>query len=227
MKKRIGVVLSGCGFQDGAEIHEAVLTMLAIDRAGAEIVCMAPDREQAEVIDHLRGKQTGESRNVLVEAARIARGKILPVNEVRAADLDAVVLPGGFGAAKNISTFVKDGARCSIDADVARLLREMHQSAKPIGALCVAPVVLAAVLGKSAHPELTIGDDEGTAAALESMGARHRVAKVTEVVVDLENRIVTTPAYMLEARIGEVATGAEKAIQEILKLASKGSPAHA
>jgi enhancing lycopene biosynthesis protein 2 len=227
MKKRIGVVLSGCGVQDGAEIHEAVLTMLAIDRAGAEIVCLAPDKEQADVVDHLRGKPTGEKRNVLVEAARIARGKIRPVSEVRAADLDAVVLPGGFGAAKNLSTFAKDGAQCTVDADVARLLQEMHKSAKPIGALCIAPAVLASVFGKTLQPEVTIGNDKGTAEALESMGAKHRTATVTEVVVDRKNRIVTTPCYMLDARIGDIATGAEKAVQELLKLAAQSTPAHA
>jgi enhancing lycopene biosynthesis protein 2 len=227
MKKRIGVVLSGCGFQDGAEIHEAVLTMLAIDRAGAEIVCMAPDRDQADVVDHLRGKPTRETRNVLVEAARIARGRILPVNEVRVADLDAVMLPGGFGAAKNLSTFAKEGAQCTVDPDVAKLLQDMHRSGKPIGALCIAPAVLAAVFGKSLHPQVTIGEDASTAQTLESMGARHRPAKVDEVVVDRENRIVTTPAYMLEARIGDIATGAEKAVEKVLELASSGSPAHA
>jgi len=227
MKKRIGVVLSGCGVQDGSEIHEAVLTMLAIDRAGAEIVCMAPDRLQAEVVDHRTGKTTGEKRNALVEAARIARGAIRPVREVQARDLDAIVLPGGYGAVKNLSTFAKDGAGCTVDPDVARLLQEMHHSDKPIGALCIAPAVLASVFGASLHPKITIGDDPGTAEALESMGARHQTATVTDIVVDRENRIVTTPCYMLDARIGDIATGAEKAVLAVLKLASEGSPARA
>jgi enhancing lycopene biosynthesis protein 2 len=212
--------------QDGSEIHEAVLAMLAIDRAGCEIVCMAPDREQADVVDHSTGRPTGEKRNALVESARIARGKIRPVGEVRAAELDAVVLPGGYGAAKNISTFAKDGPGCTVDAGVAQLLRDMHRSDKPIAALCIAPAVLACVFGPTLHPEVTIGNDAGTARALESMGAKHRTAALTEVVVDRRNRIVTTPCYMYDARISEVATGAERAVQELLKLASESAPAH-
>ncbi len=219
--KRIGVVLSGCGVQDGAEIHESVLTMLALDRAGAEIVCMAPDREQTEVVDHRTGQRTGERRNVLTEAARIARGKIRPVSEVQASELDGVVLPGGYGAAKNISTFAADGARCTVEPEVARLLRDLHAAGKPIAALCIAPAVLAAVFGKSVHPELTIGNDASTAQALQSMGARHRDAAVTEVVVDHRNRIVTTPCYMYDARIRDVAAGAEQAVQAMLALAGR------
>jgi len=217
--KRIGVVLSGCGVQDGAEIHEAVLTLLALDRAGAESVCMAPDRDQVDVVNHRTGQPTGERRNVLVEAARIARGKIRPVTEVRAAELDGIVLPGGYGAAKNVCTFAVDGAECRVDAGVATLLRDLHAAGKPIAALCIAPAVLAAVFGKSLQPELTIGNDPGTAKALESMGARHRPAAVTEVVVDHKNRLVTTPCYMYDARISEVATGAERAVQALLALA--------
>jgi enhancing lycopene biosynthesis protein 2 len=217
--KRIGVVLSGCGAQDGAEIHEAVLTLLALDRAGAEILCMAPDRDQAEVVNHRTGQPTGERRNMLTEAARIARGKIHAVAEVRAADLDGIVLPGGFGAAKNLCTFAADGPGCTVDADVARLLRDLHAAGKPIAALCIAPAVLAAVFGQSLHPELTIGNDPGTAQALEKMGARHRPADVTEVVVDREHRFVTTPCYMYDARIREVAAGAEQAVQALLALA--------
>lgn len=217
--KRIGVVLSGCGVQDGAEIHEAVLTLLALDRAGADVICMAPDRDQADVVDHCTGKPTGERRNVLVESARIARGKIRPVTAVRAAELDGVVLPGGYGAAKNISTFAADGADCSVDPGVAALLREMHAQGKPIAALCIAPSVLAALFGKSVQPELTIGSDPETARTLERMGARHRNATVTEVVVDHQHHLVTTPCYMCDARIREVAVGAERAVQALLELA--------
>jgi enhancing lycopene biosynthesis protein 2 len=216
--KRIGVVLAGCGVQDGAEIHESVLTLLALDRAGAEIVCMAPDRDQADVINHVTGQPTGERRNVLVEAARIARGKIRAVTAVQATELDGIVLPGGFGAAKNICTFAADGAACSVDPGVAALLRDMHATGKPIAALCIAPAVLAALFGKNLQPELTIGNDPDTAAALERMGARHRTATVTEVVVDRRNRFVTTPCYMYDARLRDVAAGAEKAIQELLAL---------
>lgn len=224
-KKRIGVVLSGCGVQDGAEIHEAVLAMLALDRAGAEIVCLAPDREQADVVDHRTGQKTNERRNVLVESARIARGQIRDVAGVDAAELDAVLLPGGFGAAKNLSTFAREGADCEVDPGVAKLLRELHRIGKPIAALCIAPAVLASVFGAELHPEITIGNDRSTAGALEKMGARHRNAGPTEVVVDRRNRIVTTPCYMLAGRISEVAQGAERAVAELLELVSASTAA--
>lgn len=219
---RVGVILSGCGVQDGSEIHEAVLTLLAIDRAGAEAVVMAPDVAQSDVVDHVTGKATGETRRVLAESARIARGDIRDVRTVKAADLDVVVLPGGYGAAKNLSTFAKDGADCTVDEGVAALLRGMHAAGKPIGALCVAPAILARVFGKEHSPELTIGRDTGTAAAIEAMGAQHFEAGRTDVVIDEANRIVTTPCYMLPTRIRDVATGAEKAVQALLALA--GAP---
>ncbi|MFH2202451.1 MAG: isoprenoid biosynthesis glyoxalase ElbB [Elusimicrobiota bacterium] len=214
---KIGVVLSGCGVKDGAEIHESVLTLLALDRHGAEAVCMAPNIPQADVIDHAAGKPVAETRNVLVESARIARGVIKDIRDVKAEDLDAVILPGGFGAAKNLSTFARDGADCTVQEDVARLLKEMRQAGKPIGALCIAPAVLAKALGDE-HPVLTIGSDPGTAQALESMGARHAVCAAGDVVVDNERLIVTTPAYMLAGRISEVAEGADKLVRALLKL---------
>jgi enhancing lycopene biosynthesis protein 2 len=219
MAKRVGVLLSGCGVQDGSEIHEAVCTMLALDRAGAEIVCLAPDREQAAVVDHLGGTPAAERRNVLAESARIARGRIRDVAAVRPADLDALILPGGFGAAKNLSTFADDGPRAKVDPGVAALLRGMHAAGKPIGALCIAPAVVAAVLGREANPELTIGTDAGTGQALEAMGARHTPAPVTDVVVDRRNRIVTTACYMLATRISQVMDGAEKVVRAVLELA--------
>lgn len=227
-RKRIGVVLAGCGVRDGSEIQEAVLTLLALDRAGAEAVCLAPDKDQADVVDHRAGRATGEKRNVLAESARIARGKIRPASEVRAAELDGIVLPGGYGAAKNLSTFAREGAACTVDPAVATLLRDVHAAGKPIAALCIAPAVVAALFGKTLHPQLTIGDDAGTAQALEKMGARHREAGHTDVVVDRDNRIVTTPCYMYDdASISQVATGAERAVQELLKLTSQGATTRA
>jgi len=220
---KVGVILSGCGVQDGSEIHEAVFTLLALDEAGAEAVIMAPDKPQADVVDHVTGKPAGGARNVLAESARIARGRIVDVKKVKAADLDAVVLPGGFGAAKNLSTFAQDGADCTVDETVAKLLRDVHAAGKPIGALCIAPAVLAKVFGRELCPEVTIGRDRGTAAALESMGARHFDAGATDVVIDEANRIVTTPCYMLATRVRDVATGARKAVQAVLALI----PAHA
>jgi enhancing lycopene biosynthesis protein 2 len=215
------VVLSGCGVFDGSEIHEAVLTLLALDRAQAKILCMAPNRPQADVIDHRTGKPTQEKRNVLTEAARIARGKIQDIAEVHAADLDGIILPGGFGAAKNLSTFAHDGADCKVDPEVTRLLREMHAADKPIAALCIAPAVLAALFGESDHPEITIGSDPGTARALETLGARHRNATVLDAVVDEKHKIVTSPCYMLDTHIADVAQGVECAVHALLALTEK------
>ena len=215
---KIGVILSGCGVNDGSEIHEAVLTLLAIDKAGAQAVCMAPDIPQADVVDHLSGEPSSEKRRVLAESARIARGKILDIRQAKASDLDAVILPGGFGAAKNLCTFAKDGPGCSVQEDVARLLREMHKAGKPIGALCIAPAVLAKVFG-SERPELTIGSDPGTAKALQAMGAKHQDRGASEVAVDKANKLVTTPAYMLAGRISEVASGADALVRAVVEMA--------
>lgn len=219
MAKRVGLLLSGCGVFDGSEIHEAVCTMLALDRAGAEIVCLAPDREQAAVVNHLNQAPQGERRNVLVESARIARGKIRDVARIEARELDALILPGGFGAAKNLSTFADQGSKAAVDEGTARLIREMHRAGKPLGALCIAPAVLAAVLGKEARPELTIGTDEGTGKALEAMGAKHVKTPVSDIVVDRKNKVVTTACYMLASRISEVADGADKLVRAVLELA--------
>ena len=217
MKKKIGVILSGCGVYDGSEIHEAVFTLLAIDANGAEAICMAPDMELAEV-NHLSGEATGTKRNVLVESARIARGKIRNIAEVTAGDLDAVILPGGFGAAKNLCDFAFKGAEASIQPEVARLLKEMAAAKKPIGAICIAPALVAALLGKEYAPELTIGNDAGTAAAINATGSRHLDCPVTEFVVDRKNRIVSTPAYMLAGRISEAYEGITKTVKAVLDL---------
>ncbi|MDR0843117.1 MAG: isoprenoid biosynthesis glyoxalase ElbB [Acidobacteriota bacterium] len=218
-RRKVGVLLAGCGVKDGSEIHEATLTLYFLDRAGAEIVCMAPDKEQSDVIDHVSGTPVGERRNVMTEAARIARGDIRDVKTINAEELDAIVIPGGFGAAKNLCSFASEGASCTADKDVAVLLTALHKDKKPIGALCIAPSVVAAVLGKVCAPEVTIGDDKATAAALEAMGARHKNAAVDEIVVDLENKIVTTPCYMLARSIKEVGVGVEKLVAQIMELA--------
>lgn len=217
MKKKIGVVLSGCGVRDGSEIHEAVLTMLAIDRNGAEAVCMAPDMKVPE-INHLTMQETGSKRNVLVESARIARGIIRNIKDVKATELDAVIFPGGFGAAKNLCDFATKGAGAAVHHDVARLINEMAAAKKPIGAICIAPALIAAALGEKYAPSLTIGNDEDTAAAINQTGSRHVECPATECVVDGENRIVSTPAYMLATRISEAADGIEKTVREIINL---------
>ncbi len=215
--KKIGVVLSGCGVYDGSEIHEAVLTLLAIDRNGAEAVCMAPQADLA-VINHLTSQETGEKRDVLVESARIARGNIRDIKGVSAAELDAILFPGGFGAAKNLCTFAMKGAAATVNPEVARLLKEMAAAGKPIGAVCIAPALIAAVLGKDYSPVVTIGTDAGTAAEIDKTGAIHQNCPVTEIVVDAQNKLVTSPAYMLATRITEVADGIEKCVKEVIAL---------
>lgn len=217
MKKRIGVVLSGCGVFDGSEIHEAVITLLAIDQNGVEAVCMAPDIVLDE-IDHLTGQPTGAKRNVLVESARIARGKIRDIAEVKTADLDALIFPGGFGAAKNLCDFAVKGPDATIQPDVSRLLREMAAARKPIGAICIAPALIAATLGKEYTPQLTIGTDADTAAAINATGSRHVTCLVQDFVVDKKNKIVSTPAYMLAEGISEAAEGIDMTVRALLEL---------
>ncbi len=217
MSKTVGVVLSGCGHLDGAEIHESVCTLLALDRAGATIRCFAPDVD-FDVVDHRTGETTGERRNALEESARIARGDIEDVANANAADLDALILPGGYGAGKVLSDFATKGAECETNPDVESLLREMHAAGKPIGAICLAPAVVARALGEH-NVTLTIGNDPGTADALETMGCKHDECKTTEFVVDRDNKIVTTPAYMLGPTIRHVHEGIEKTVAAVLSMA--------
>ena len=219
MAKKIGVVLSGCGLMDGSEIHEAVLTLVAIDRAGAEAVCMAPNIRQRHVINHLTGEESkGDVRNVLVESARIARGKIRDIAGVKAADIDALIFPGGFGATKNLSDYAFKGPECSVNPEVARLATEVHEAQKPIGVVCIAPVIAAKVLGGE-HPQITIGTDKNTAKDIEKMGAKHVSCPVQEFVVDKDRKIVSTPAYMLAQSIKEAAEGIEKLVAAVIDLA--------
>ena len=215
---RIGVLLSGCGVFDGSEIHEAVLTMLALDRAGAEIVCMAPNTDQMHVINHLTQEVTSEKRNVLVESARIARGDIKDIQGVSAAELDGLIIPGGFGAAKNLSDFAVKGPDARVHPEVQRLLNEMSAAGKPIGAICIAPATLTKALAEK-KPEVTIGQDAGTAQAIEAMGGRHKTCTVDMIHIDEKNRIVTTPAYMLGPGIKDVAQGIEKLVAKVVELA--------
>jgi len=215
MNKKMAVVLSGCGVFDGAEIHEATLTLLALARQGVQYQCFAPDVEQAHVVNHITGEEMKETRNVLVESARIARGKIKPLSEFQAAEFDAIVFPGGFGVAKNLCSFAFDGIDCSVNADAQKAVQAMHKENKPIGALCISPVLISKILG---NVEVTIGNDPGTTGAIEQMGGKHVVASHGEVVVDRHNKVVTTPCYMLDATIDQVAVGAENVIKTILSL---------
>lgn len=217
MAKKIGVLLSGCGVFDGAEIHEAVLTLLFLDRAGASAVCMAPNVDQLHVINHLTQQVADERRNVLVESARIARGEIQDVSAVSADDIDALIIPGGFGAAKNLSDFAIKGPQAQVHPQVQRLLEEMADRSKPIGAVCIAPATLVRALS-ARSPRVTIGNDVGTASAIESMGGVHMVCSVSDICLDEKNRIVTTPAYMLGPGIKDVAAGIEKLVSKVLSL---------
>lgn len=219
--KRIGVVLSGCGVMDGAEIHESVLTLLAIDQEGAAAICMAPNMEQMHVVNHLTNSEVpGERRNVLVEAARIARGKIRDIKDVKAEELDAVIFPGGYGAAKNLCDFAVKGENCHVQPDVVRLLREMVKAQKPIGVVCIAPALMAKVAQEwGIKIKLTIGNDSGTAAVLKNMGIEHVNTPVADIVVDEQHKIVSTPAYMLAQRISEAATGIEKLVKTVVQMA--------
>lgn len=217
--KQVAVILAGCGVKDGSEIHEAVATLLALDREGARARVFAPRGPQHDVVDHLTGQAVpGEKRDMLVEAARIARGDIRDLAELDPARVDAVILPGGFGAAKNLCTFAFEGKDCRVHSQVADVLRRAHAAGKPIGAICIAPAVVARVFGGERAVRLTIGNDAGTAAALTAMGARHQAAAVRDIVVDEENRIVTTPAYMLAERVSEVFDGVAALVRKVLEL---------
>lgn len=215
---KVGVLLSGCGVFDGTEIHEAVLTLLALDRAGVEIVCMAPNVEQAHVINHLTQEVTAEKRNVLVESARIARGEIKDLKDVQAGDLDALIMPGGFGAAKNLSDFAFKGPQATVHPEVKRLLTDLAAAGKPIGAICIAPATLTKALADR-KPEVTIGTDAGTASAIEAMGGRHKSCSVDMIHLDAGNKLVSTPAYMLGPGIKDVALGIEKLVARVVALA--------
>lgn len=214
--KKIAVVLAGCGVYDGAEIHEATLTLLAISQQGASYQCFAPDIDQAQVVNHLTGEEMNESRNVLVEAARIARGNIKALNEYKASDYDAVIFPGGFGVAKNLCTFAFDGPDCSVNSEVEQAIRSAIVAGKPVGALCISPVLIAKVLG---DVEVTIGQDIATANAIEALGAKHVTTTHGEIVVDEKYKVITTPCYMLDANIRQIADGANKVVAKLLEMA--------
>ena len=213
-KKKFAVVLSGCGVFDGAEIHEATMTLYAIAKKGAEYQIFAPDIEQHHVVNHITGEEMPEKRNVLIESARIARGNIKALSEFAPDDFDVLIFPGGFGAAKNLSTLAFDGAACTVNGDVEKAVKDMVEAGKPIGALCIAPAVIAKILG---NIEVTIGNDKGTVEAIEKMGGLHKVTGHGEVIVDNNKKIFTTPCYMLDATIVDIADGANNIVEAILK----------
>ncbi len=216
-KKKFAVVLSGCGVYDGAEIHEATLTLLAIARAGATYQCFAPDMKQYHVINHITGEEMNEERNVLIESARIARGNIKPLSEYDAKEFDALIFPGGFGAAKNLSTVAFKGADATVIPEVEKAIEQTVKLRKPIGALCISPAILAKVLK---DVSVTIGKDKGTAEAIEAMGAKHVETNHGDVVFDENKLVFTTPCYMLDATITDIDDGATNVVNEMMKVMS-------
>lgn len=222
---RIGLLLSGCGVQDGSEISEAVLTLLALERAGADVLSLAPDVAQSQVWNHYTGSEDrDDSRNVLAESARIVRGKIASINTVGAADLDGLILVGGFGAVKNLCTYAQDATGATVNHEVERLVSQMHGLGKPIGAMCIASVVVALVLGnqKRAQPlTMTIGTDAETARNLGILNVKHMEARPDQICIDDANNLVTTPAFMSAQNSAEAEVGITKLVNEIVERVNK------
>ncbi|OPA96671.1 isoprenoid biosynthesis protein ElbB [Pseudomonas fluorescens] len=216
MSKNIAVILSGCGVYDGAEIHESVITLLRLDQRGAQVQCFAPDIAQLHVINHLTGEEMPETRNVLVESARIARGEVKDIREADADAFDALIVPGGFGAAKNLSNFAVEGAGCSVNPQVLELAEAFAEAGKPVGLICISPALAAKIYGPGVT--CTIGNCPDTAAALNKMGATHRECAVEDIVEDTARKLVSTPAYMVGKSISEVASGINKLVDRVLEL---------
>ena len=217
MSKKIAVVISGCGHLDGAEIRESIFTLLYLDDEGAEVQVFAPDKNQHHVVNHLTGEEaSGESRNVLVEAARIARGEVKPLAEANHDEFNALIIPGGFGAAKNCSTIAFDVANASIDESFSNIINQFYDAGKPIGAICIAPAALAAALKDKTKAKVTLGD-ESNSELVEGLGGKHEEKNTDEICIDSENNIITTSAYMRDDRISLVSEGIKKLVQEVLK----------
>jgi len=217
MTNKIAVLLSGCGVFDGAEIHESVLTLLALSQQGADYQCVAPNIKQHHVINHLTLQESNEQRNVLVEAARIARGNILDISQINADDFAALIIPGGFGAAKNLSDFAFKGENFQIKASVLSFIKQFSTQQKPVGMCCIAPHLATLVYGMGV--KLTVGYDQNTIQTLEKLGAKHVTCAIDQIVVDEVNNLVTTPAYMIEdATLAALAQGISKMVQEVIKL---------
>jgi enhancing lycopene biosynthesis protein 2 len=218
---KVAVVLAGCGHVDGAETREAVLALLALDQHGAQVQCLAPNAAQAEVVNHATGQVAGAGRNILEEASRISRvGLCQDLAEADPARYDALILPGGNGVAKNLCSFARDGARAQVRPDVAAMVRSFFEAGKPVGAICIAPALVALVLrGMGRGGSLTLGDGRGTAEAMAKLGiSHHPVASSREIVVDEALKLVTTPAYMFgEARLSDVWVGIERCVAEVLR----------
>ncbi len=213
--KKFAVVLAGNGVYDGAEIHEATLTLHAIMKNGASYEIFAPDMPQHHVINHITGEEMDETRNVLIESARIARGAIKDLKEYRAIDFDAIIFPGGFGVAKNLSTVAFHGADAQVNKEVERAVKDTNDCGKPIGALCIAPAMMAKIF---ADATVTIGQDADTIEAIEKMGGTHISTTHGDVVYDDKFNLFSTPCYMLDANILEIGEGAENIVSAMLKV---------
>ncbi|MDR6606081.1 isoprenoid biosynthesis glyoxalase ElbB [Pseudomonas synxantha] len=216
MSKKVAVILSGCGVYDGAELHESVITLLRLDQRGAQVQCFAPNIAQLHVINHLTGEEMPESRNVLVESARIARGNIKDIRDANIDDFDALIVPGGFGSAKNLSNFAIEGAGCTVQPDVLALTEAFAEAGKPVGLMCISPALAAKIYGPGVT--CTIGNDTDTAAAMNKMGATHTDCAVGDIVEDKARKLVSTPAYMLAQSISEAASGINKLVDRVLEL---------
>ncbi len=225
---KIGILLSGCGVYDGAEIQEAVLSMLAIEELGAEYICIGINANQHHVINHLSGEEMPEERNMMIEAARISRGEIVDIKSIQPVDIDALVIPGGFGSAKNLTKWAFNGADGAIMPEVKLLLVNLINVGKPIAALCVSPILLAKALENSSiKSTLTVGttfekspyDIQSFSTEIEKTGAIHTLKTVREIEIDIENKIISAPCYMMNASILEVKKNITSAIQALINLA--------
>lgn len=217
--KKAAVILCGCGAMDGSEIHEATFTLLALDEADIEYKCFALDKLQAKVVNYTDGSELSESRNQLLEASRISRGKIQKLEELKVEDFDYLVLPGGFGAAYNLCTFADDQANGKVELEVEKVIKAFYQNKKPIGAICISPVIVGLVLGQTANPLLTAGDaGHPVEDQLKKMGCKTQACETNDCLVDATNKIVSTPAYMNAKRIKDVREGIKKLIDELPKL---------
>jgi len=218
MSHKVAVVLAGCGYLDGAEIRESVLSLLALDKASAEVQIFAPNIEQHHVVDHNSNTECDQKRNVLVEAGRIARGEVKALPELKSDNFDALIIPGGFGVAKNLSTLAFKGTQAELNPDFAKIIHSFYEAKKPIGAICIAPAVICLALGAKGI-EVTIGEDEEMAQVITSLGGKHINCSVEDIHLDEANRIVSTPAYMFaDASIGAVSKGIEKCVAKVLEI---------
>lgn len=224
-----GILLSGSGVYDGAEIQEAVLSMLAVSELGDTYTCIGVNADQFHVINHVTGEPMNESRNMFIEAARIARGNIVPIQDIQPADIDALIIPGGFGSAKNFTKWAFDGPDGSILPEVKLLLVNLVNVGKPIAALCVSPVVVAKAFEDSRiHPDLTLGttaesspyDIAAFSEGLQKTGATTTYKSVKEIHIDEANKIITAPCYMMDASISDVWKNIQDAIRELKKMAT-------